>query len=87
MKTTTAPAATDFAAAFPARTAHVRGSEPSIAVPLREIALSDGDVLRVYDTSGPQGHDPSAGLRPCASRGCRKFVEAVDEDPRLTAVW
>jgi phosphomethylpyrimidine synthase len=62
--TTTAPAATDLAAAFPgSRKVYVRGSEPTIAVPLREIALSGGEPpLRVYDTSGPQGHDVQAGL-------------------------
>ena len=35
------------------------------AVPMREIALSGGEPsLRVYDTSGPQGHDVRRGLPP-----------------------
>jgi phosphomethylpyrimidine synthase len=31
-------------------------------VPVREILLSNGEVQRVYDTTGPQGCDLSAGL-------------------------
>jgi len=31
-------------------------------VPQREIRLADGETLRVYDTTGPQGHDPRSGL-------------------------
>jgi phosphomethylpyrimidine synthase len=55
-----------FEAAFPAsRKVYLEGSLPSIAVPLREIALSGGEPpLRVYDTSGPGGHDVRAGLPP-----------------------
>jgi phosphomethylpyrimidine synthase len=34
-----------------------------LAVPMREIALSGGEPpLRVYDTTGPAGHDPRVGL-------------------------
>jgi phosphomethylpyrimidine synthase len=29
---------------------------------MREITLTNGESLRVYDTSGPQGHDVRAGL-------------------------
>ncbi|MGA8535324.1 MAG: phosphomethylpyrimidine synthase ThiC [Candidatus Tumulicola sp.] len=32
---------------------YVQGSDPSIRVPAREIALTDGTSHRVYDTSGP----------------------------------
>ena len=36
-----------------------------VRVPMREIALSGGEPpLRVYDTSGPQGHDVRRGLPP-----------------------
>jgi phosphomethylpyrimidine synthase len=36
-----------------------------IRVPLREISLSGGEPpLRVYDTSGPEGHDVREGLPP-----------------------
>src|SRR5688500_19185658 len=34
-----------------------------LRVPLREVSLSGGEPpVRLYDTSGPQGHDPRAGL-------------------------
>ncbi|MDP3275806.1 MAG: phosphomethylpyrimidine synthase ThiC [Deltaproteobacteria bacterium] len=34
-----------------------------LSVPMREIALSDGEPsIRVYDTTGPQGHDVRKGL-------------------------
>ena len=35
----------------------------SLQVPLREVALSGGEAaVRLYDTSGPQGHDVRDGL-------------------------
>ncbi|MCB9742178.1 MAG: phosphomethylpyrimidine synthase ThiC [Alphaproteobacteria bacterium] len=33
-------------------------------VPMREIPLSTGDTVTIYDTSGPEGHAPEAGLPP-----------------------
>ncbi|MCU1283038.1 MAG: phosphomethylpyrimidine synthase [bacterium] len=47
---------------FPAsRKVHVLDGE--LQVPQREIALSGGEPpMRVYDTSGPQGHEPTLGL-------------------------
>jgi phosphomethylpyrimidine synthase len=35
-----------------------------LRVPAREIALSNGETIRVYDTTGPQGCDPARGLPP-----------------------
>src|SRR5262249_15669261 len=32
---------------------HLSGSSPSIRVPAREIAVTNGERLRLYDTSGP----------------------------------
>src|SRR5262249_6680260 len=32
---------------------HLSGSSPSIRVPAREIALTNGERIRLYDTSGP----------------------------------
>jgi phosphomethylpyrimidine synthase len=54
----------DFASAFPnSRKVYVEGA--GVRVPMREIALSGGEPpLRVYDTSGPQGHDVRQGLPP-----------------------
>ena len=58
-----APPATTFAEAFPnSRKVHLEGPR-GIRVPMREITLSGGEPpLRVYDASGPQGHDVKAGL-------------------------
>ena len=54
---------TDYGDAFPnSRKVHVAGPG-GIRVPFREIALSGGEPpLRVYDTSGPRGHDVRDGL-------------------------
>jgi phosphomethylpyrimidine synthase len=51
----------DFISAFPgSRKVHVEGR--GVSVPMREIVLTNGETLRVYDTSGPQGHDVRSGL-------------------------
>ena len=62
----------DFAAAYPnsrkiheerAATLTAGGAEITVRVPMREVALSGGEPsIRLYDTSGPQGHDVRAGL-------------------------
>jgi phosphomethylpyrimidine synthase len=51
----------DFAAAFPS-SQKVFVEAHGLSVPMREIALTNGESLRVYDTSGPQGVDVRAGL-------------------------
>src|SRR6476620_68640 len=70
MATTARPAKSDtphapirFEDAFPAsRKASIPGPH-GMQVPVREIVLSGGEPpLRVYDTSGPQGHDVRTGL-------------------------
>ena len=53
--------ASDFTSAFPNST-KVYVEERGVRVPMRQIALTNGDVLRVYDTSGPQGFDVRGGL-------------------------
>ena len=56
--------ATDYGDAFPA-SRKVHADNGSVRVPLREITLSgDEPPLRVYDTSGPRGTSPRAGLPP-----------------------
>ncbi len=51
----------DFAAAFPgSRKAYL--GDGRVRVPVREISLTNGESMRVYDTSGPQGCDVRAGL-------------------------
>ncbi len=54
--------ASDFTSAFPnSRKVYVEAGD--LRVPMREIALGGGEPpLRVYDTSGPQGHDIREGL-------------------------
>src|SRR5215510_2624163 len=55
-------AAADFTSAFPnSRKVYVDGPS-GVRVPMREIALTNGETLRVYDSSGPQGSDVRAGL-------------------------
>ncbi len=57
----------DYGSAYPnSRKVCVEGQAGAfrLAVPMREIALSNGERLRVYDTSGPLGHDAREGLPP-----------------------
>ena len=51
----------DFANAFPS-SKKVYVEQHGVRVPMREISLTNGESLRVYDTSGPQGHDVTGGL-------------------------
>src|SRR5574344_2321839 len=49
-------------APFPAATkSYLTGSRPDLRVPVRDIALTNGEVVSVYDTSGPYT-DPSARI-------------------------
>ena len=55
-------AASDFESAFPgSRKVYVDGRS-GVRVPMREIVLTNGETLRVYDSSGPHGHDVREGL-------------------------
>jgi phosphomethylpyrimidine synthase len=69
----------DFAQAHPSsRKVYVDGPH-GVRVPMREIALTNGEALRVYDTSGPAGYDVNVGL-PALRRDWilgRGDVEAV----------
>jgi phosphomethylpyrimidine synthase len=69
-KSTPVPTASTFAEAYPNSrkiydetsigTPHGR---VELRVPVREVSLSGGEApVRLYDTSGPQGHDPRQGL-------------------------
>ena len=53
----------EFATAFPnSQKVFVNGPQ-GVRVPVREVSLSKGESsIRLYDTSGPQGHDVKAGL-------------------------
>src|SRR6476646_392633 len=59
------PAAESYTEAFPhSSKVHLEGPR-GVRVPMREIALSGGEPpLRVYDATGPQGHDVRVGLPP-----------------------
>src|SRR5947208_17113592 len=49
---------------------------------MREIAIEDGkSSIRVYDTSGPQGHDVRGGLPKLREKwvGCRKTDACVTQ--------
>ncbi len=47
---------------FPASSkSHIAGSRPDLRVPVRDIALTNGEVVSVYDTSGPYT-DPTAAI-------------------------
>jgi phosphomethylpyrimidine synthase len=53
----------EFSTAYPNSTKTYVDGPQGVRVPVREIALENGaSSLRVYDTSGPQGHDVKAGL-------------------------
>jgi phosphomethylpyrimidine synthase len=72
--------ASELASAFPnSRKVYVENGR--VRVPMREITVSGGEPpLRVYDTSGPQGHDVRAGL-PALRRDWiveRGGVETID---------
>jgi len=55
-------ATADFDSAFPNST-KVYVEQDGVRVPMREIAVGGGEApLRVYDTSGPRGHDIRTGL-------------------------
>jgi phosphomethylpyrimidine synthase len=62
----------DYGSAFPNSTkVHVEGGH-GIRVPFRQIGLSGGEPpLRVYDTSGPRGHDIREGLPPLREQWIR----------------
>src|SRR5262245_31874496 len=53
----------DFSAAYPNSEKILVDGPQGVRVPMREIALEGGKTsIRVYDTSGPQGHDVKGGL-------------------------
>ena len=59
----TAPRSPQYRGVFPNSTKVYLDGPQGVRVPMREIALSGGEPpLRVYDTSGPEGYDVSAGL-------------------------
>jgi phosphomethylpyrimidine synthase len=74
-----------FSSAFPqSRKVFVEGSQ-GVRVPMREIALEQGrSWIRVYDTSGPQGHDVRDGLPKLRQPWVDARHIASDGAPRST---
>src|SRR6476646_98615 len=72
----------DFSAAYPnSKKVFVDGPQ-GVRVPTREIVLEQGkSSIRVYDTSGPQGHDVKNGLPRLREKwvGCRKTDACVTQ--------
>ena len=70
MKPSPSPASADYGTAFPnsrkvyeEKVVSSTTGEMPIRVPFRQVALSGGEPpVRLYDTSGPQGHDVRRGL-------------------------
>jgi phosphomethylpyrimidine synthase len=59
------PDQADYAGHFPDSRKEYHDGPAGVRVPFREIALSGGELpLRVYDSSGPAGHEPVDGLPP-----------------------
>src|SRR6185369_12278776 len=53
----------EYATAFPNSTKTFVDGPQGVRVPVREIAVENGaSSIRVYDTSGPPGHDVKEGL-------------------------
>ena len=85
-KSTPVPAANTFAEAFPNSTkvfdesfVDTPDGRVQLRVPVREVTLSGGEPpLRLYDTSGPQGHDARQGLPKLRE----PWVAPVERDAR-----
>src|SRR5262245_33612070 len=75
--------ASDFDSAFPgSRKVLVKGPA-GVQVPVREIALTNGTTLQVYDTSGPRHVDVQVGLPAIRERWIRsRQVEPVRQGTR-----
>ncbi|MDQ2872601.1 MAG: phosphomethylpyrimidine synthase ThiC [Candidatus Eremiobacteraeota bacterium] len=72
-------------AAIGSRKIYIEGSDPSIRVPMREIALSNGESHTVYDTSGPYTDlsatiDVRAGIAPLRERWIAARNDTVELD-------
>ena len=55
--------------------------QDGLRVPMREITLSDGQPpVLVYDTTGPQGHDPRQGLPKMRAPWIARRVRRGDQN-------
>jgi phosphomethylpyrimidine synthase len=78
----------DFDAAFPGSRQVLVDGPQGVRVPMREIALTTGECLRVYDTSGPHGFDVHTGLPGVRQEWIRRRgdVEVVARGTRRSVV-
>jgi phosphomethylpyrimidine synthase len=75
--------ASDFDNAFPGSSKALIKGPAGVQVPVREIALSNGSSLQVYDTSGPRHVDVQVGLPAIRERWIRaRRVDAVKPGTR-----
>lgn len=70
-----------------ARKTYLQGSRPDIRVPMREVPLTNGDVVVLYDTSGPytdpdQKTDVRRGLPPLRARWIAERGDTEEYDGR-----
>jgi phosphomethylpyrimidine synthase len=71
--------ASSFGDAFPNSTKVYVDGPAGVRVPMREIALSGGESpFRVYDTSGPEGHDVREGLPSVRGEWIEKRVKSSE---------
>jgi phosphomethylpyrimidine synthase len=66
-----------------ARKIYVAGSDPSVRVPMREVALTTGETHVVYDTSGPYTDpdittDVRAGLAPLRAPWIERRADTIE---------
>jgi len=61
---------------FPgSRKTYLSGSRPDLRVPMREVALSTGDTVVLYDTSGPYTDPPAAHRHRAGPAGAAAGVD------------
>ena len=69
----------EFTTAFPNSSKVFVDGPAGVRVPMREIALEQGaSSIRVYDTSGPQGHDVKGGLPKLRQEWVDARLKGVD---------
>jgi phosphomethylpyrimidine synthase len=71
----------DFAQAFPGSRKVLLPGELGVRVPMREIALTDGTRVVVYDTSGPHDVDVERGLPPLRADWIQGRGDVVESMP------
>jgi phosphomethylpyrimidine synthase len=81
--TQTDDAKTLFETAYPA-SRKVYHDPDGLRVPFREIGLTNGEVLEVYDTTGPQGHAPEEGIPEKRSDWIDERDDSSDDPENIT---